>query len=56
MCDSKDDEEDDQTIVAGFIVHNQISYHYLDNRNDVGTPLSSNEIKYVTKLWKQNNF
>ena len=56
MCDTKNDEEDDENIVDGFITHNPISNNYLDNRNDVGTPLSSNEIKYVTKLWKQNMF
>ena len=45
-----------KTNVDEFITHNQITDHCLDNRNDVGTPFSSNKIKYVTKSWKQNSF
>ena len=56
MCDSKKDEEEDEKIVDGFITHNQITDYCLDNRNDVGTPFSSNKIKYVTKSWKQIYF
>ena len=42
------DDEEDELVVGGFILQNQITDHYLDNWNDACTHLSSNKIKYLT--------
>ena len=62
-CDSDvDDEEDDsevdedESVINDFTLKNQIVDHYLDNWNKVGTTLSSNKIKHVTKKWKKNHY
>ena len=56
MCDSTKDEEEDEKNVDAFITHNQITDHSLDNRNDVGTPFSSNKIKIRNKIMEANLF
>ena len=53
-CDS--DVDDDELVVDDFILQNQITDHYLDNWNNVGTPFSSNKIKYLTKTLKKNHY
>ena len=48
--DSEVDDEEDELVVGGFILQNQITDHYLDNWNDAGTHFSSNKIKYLTNI------
>ena len=46
----------DELVVDAFILQNQITDHYLDTWNNVGTPFSSNKIKYLTKTRKKNHY
>ena len=48
--------DDDELVVDAFILQNQITDHYLDTWNNVGTPFSSNKIKYLTKTRKKNHY
>ena len=51
MDDKEDYSEvdDNESVINDFTLQNQITDHYLDNWNKVGTPFSSNKIKDVTK-------
>ena len=58
---NEDDKEDDnvineyESVINVNTLQNQITDHYLDHWNKVGTLFSSNKIKYVTKTWKTNH-
>ena len=56
--DKEDDNEinEDESVINDITLQNQITDHYLDHWNKVGTPFSSNKIKYVTKTWKKNYY
>ena len=49
--DKEDDNEmnEDESVINNITLQNQITDHYLDHWNKVGTPFSSNKTKYATK-------